>query len=87
MAAVGMVVLVLILVTLGLAMVLLGRTWSVSGPEPHVEPVGAPALRPGAADRFAAADVIDERDLDSLRGDPEFEAIVAEVRSRLEEEE
>jgi hypothetical protein len=33
---------------------------------------------------WAERDILDDSALDSLRGDPEFEAVIAEVKERLE---
>ena len=42
-------------------------------------------LRQAAAAGWARARIFDNPDLHSLRGDPRFEALVAEVAERLEE--
>ena len=42
-------------------------------------------LREAIAAGWVRTRIFDDPDLDSLRGDPQFEALVAEVEERLEE--
>jgi hypothetical protein len=42
-------------------------------------------LREAIDTGWATTRILDDPDLDSLRGDPRFEAVVADVKGRLEE--